>query len=177
MVEDEYQELPLIKVVGISASGKSTLVRALRTHGYRARPVSQEHSNVPWLWQQFDKPAILIHLDIDLEAQKKRRPDVNWDRRTLREERARLAMAQGNADLKIDTSGLGAETVLQIALTFLRKEKVRHADHALPPLKITGSALVPSVATSKGEIEAAADDLEKGTRKKKKTRKQKPGTT
>jgi len=143
-VDNEYQDLPLIKIVGISASGKSTLVRALRNHGYRARPVSQEHSNVPSLWQEFDKPAILIHLDISLEAQQQRRPDVSWDKRTLREETTRLAMAQGNSDLKIDTSGLNAERVLAIALTFLEKEKIRHADHALPPLNATGSALTPS---------------------------------
>ena len=59
-IEDAYHELPLIKVVGISASGKSTLVKALRQRGYRARPVSQEHSNVPSLWQQFEEPEIDI---------------------------------------------------------------------------------------------------------------------
>lgn len=155
--DEEYATLPLIKVVGVSASGKSTLVRALRKRGYRARPVSQEHSNVPSLWQQFEEPTVLIHLDISLEAQRHRRPDVSWDKPSLREEMARLAEAQDNADLKIDTSELGATTVLQIALSFLSKAKIRHADHPLPPLRATGSALVPM---SRQEGEDGGDENE-----------------
>ncbi len=71
-------KLPVIKVVGVSASGKSTLVKGLRAAGYDARPVSQEHSNVPDLWKQFDFPKVLIYLDVTLAMQEKRRPDVEW---------------------------------------------------------------------------------------------------
>ena len=53
------QKLPVIKVVGVSAGGKSTLVRALREHGYDARAVSQEHSHSATLWKQFDVPRVL----------------------------------------------------------------------------------------------------------------------
>ena len=61
-------KLPVIKVVGVSAGGKSTLVRLLRERGYDARAVSQEHSEVPTLWKQFEPPRVLIYLDTTLEA-------------------------------------------------------------------------------------------------------------
>jgi len=134
----------IIKVVGLSAGGKSTLVRRLRQAGYDARPVSQEHSNVPALWQQFDQTAVLIYLDIDLETQRSRRPDVTWDEATLLTERKRLAHAYEHADLKINTAGLAAEDVLKVALAFLQNQRIRHADEPLPPLASTGSALVPA---------------------------------
>ncbi len=159
---DEYQQLPLIKVVGISASGKSTLVKALRRHGYNTRPVSQEHSNVADLWQQFDQPNILIYLEVDLATQKARRPDVTWDKSWLREENTRLDHARGHAELKINTAGLTGDNVLQIALTFLKNEGVRHADHALSPLNATGSALQAAAET--------ADDAESETVEKALTR-------
>ena len=138
--EERYQHLPLIKVVGISASGKSTLVKTLRRHGYRARPVSQEHSNVADLWQQFEKPEVLIYLDTDLETQRSRRPDVTWNQSWLDEETKRLHNAQGYAQLRINTAGQTAEDVARIAMTYLTAARIQHADHQLPPLPDTGSA-------------------------------------
>jgi hypothetical protein len=138
--------LPLIKVVGISASGKSTLVKALRQRGYQARPISQEHSNIPSLWQQFEPLRLLFYLDVDLETQRARRPDVTWDKHWMTEETERLRHAHDHADLIINTSGLSPETVLQIALTFLQNENIRHADHPLPSHNATGSALQPKAA-------------------------------
>ena len=173
-IDDEYQNLPLIKVVGISASGKSTLVGALRRHGYRARPVSQEHSDVPSLWQQFEEPAILIHLDIALEAQQKRRPDVSWDQRALREEKARLAEAQGHANLKINTSDQTPESVLKIALTFLEQERVHHADHPLPPIRATGSMLPQEEIKEETEETEESAQEPKRSKKRKRHRPRKP---
>ena len=80
---EDWKRLPLNKVVGVSASGKSTLVAGLRQAGYYARPVSQEHSHLPDLWQQFDRGRVLIYLDNDLESQRQRRPDVSWDQQNL----------------------------------------------------------------------------------------------
>ena len=133
---------PLIKVVGISASGKSTLVKKLRNAGYEARPVSQEHSDVPDLWQQFGRPAILIYLEVSLEAQRERRPDVNWDARYLQTERLRLAHARDHAQLKINTSAIEPDIVWKIAKVFLERERIPHADHPLSGGKVTGSALL-----------------------------------
>ncbi len=133
------EKLPLIKVVGMSASGKSTLVQGLRAAGYRARPVSQEHSNIPDLWHQFDRPFVLIYLHVDLAGQRRRRPDVSWSREAWHLEWERLAHARSHADLRIDTGDLTPDQVLEIALRFLRRLGVAHADHPLPPVPATGS--------------------------------------
>jgi hypothetical protein len=132
--------LPIIKVVGISGSGKSTLVRALRASGYDARPVSQEHSNIPNLWQQFDHVAYLIYLSASLEDQQARRQDVTWSAAAHQEEEDRLAHAREHADLRIDTGGLTPNGVLQLTLAYLNRRRVRHAGHPLEALPATGSA-------------------------------------
>lgn len=141
--EATIDQLPLIKVVGVSASGKSTLVTRLRQAGYNARPVSQEHSNLPGLWQQFDQPTILIYLDVSIEVQRQRRPDVTWDAHYLQTERERLVQARDAADLKIDTSTLPSDTIWQIVKRFLQQQRIHHADHPLARLSATGSALRP----------------------------------
>jgi hypothetical protein len=141
LVTLSIMELPLIKIVGVSASGKSALVNGLRQAGYNARPVSQEHSHVPDLWQQFEWAHFLIYLDAELEAQQQRRPDVAWHADDLALERARLSDAHAHADLLINTSAMEAATVLQVAFRFLESRQVRHSDEPLPPVAATGSTL------------------------------------
>lgn len=165
--------LPVIKVVGISASGKSTLVKQLRHAGYDARPVSQEHSSVADLWQQFEPPAILIYLDVDLATQRQRRPEVTWEAALLRLEQARLRHAWEHADLKINTATLPAAVVAKIALTFLAQEGIRHAAAGLPPLRATGSARQPALADDPTD-EPPAPPTRRERRKEKKQRKQPP---
>ena len=139
MKEDAY---PLIKVVGISASGKSTLVQGLREAGYNARPVSQEHSNVPALWEEFDPPALLFYLDNTIEGQRHRRPDVGWRKPMLLAEKQRLDHARGHADLHINTAELTAQEVLSVALIFLTHNNIAHAPEALPPVTPTGTVRI-----------------------------------
>lgn len=134
------EKLPLIKVVGVSASGKSTLVSALRAAGWNARPVSQEHSDVQDLWKQFGFPQILIFLDADLAGQQARRPDVSWDAATLAEERRRLRLAYEHADLRINTSNLSAGQVQEMVTAFLITRAVRRSASPLPPLPRTGGS-------------------------------------
>ena len=133
-------DLPLIKIVGISGSGKSTLVHALRQAGYNARPISQEHSNVHDLWQQFDRATLLIYLNTSEASQHSRRPDVTWDAAAFQDEKNRLAHAWDHADLRIDTAGLTPAAVLQVALAYLTRRKIRHANGPLLPIPATGSA-------------------------------------
>ncbi|MFN8445259.1 MAG: hypothetical protein U0175_31010 [Caldilineaceae bacterium] len=133
-------KLPIIKVVGVSGGGKSTLVKALRNAGYDARPVSQEHSNVPDLWKQFEFPKVLIFLDVSLAAQKERRPDNDWTEAARQEELQRLAHAISHSDLRIDTSQLAPAQVAQVALAFLNAQNISQAKEPLPPVKATGSA-------------------------------------
>jgi hypothetical protein len=132
--------LPIIKIVGISGSGKSTLVGSLRAGGYDARPVSQEHSNVPTLWQQFDRPTYLIYLFASKEVQQSRRQDVTWSDAAHDEELRRLAHARENADLRIDTGGLTPDGVHKVVRSFLTRRRVRHSEIALEPVQATGSS-------------------------------------
>ncbi|MEZ4710299.1 MAG: hypothetical protein R3A44_24055 [Caldilineaceae bacterium] len=133
--------LPLIKVVGISGAGKSTLVKGLRRLGYDAYPVSQEHSGMPDLWRQYGEPRVLIYLEVDLDAQRARRPDVAWTSPALYEEHVRLKHARDHAHLRIKTSQMEPEQVLALALTFLKHEKILHAEESLPPVRKTGTVV------------------------------------
>ena len=132
-------ELDLVKIVGVSAAGKSTLVASLRRLGYNARPVAQEHSQVPDMWKRIRPPNWLIFLDADLTAQGERRPDVSWDEPWRRTELERLAHARLHANLVIDTSLLSAEKVLKQAVDFLRLSSVKAACGPLAELPRTGS--------------------------------------
>jgi hypothetical protein len=134
-------KLPVIKVVGVSASGKSTLVRGLRERGYDARAISQEHSQVATLWKQFDVPRVLVYLDTTLEAQQQRRPDGDWTAASLHEERHRLGNAYADADLRINNAQLSSEEVLDMTLAYLRAKRIRHAAEPLPEAAATGAPI------------------------------------
>ena len=134
------QDLPIIKVVGISGSGKSTLVACLRKRGYDARPVSQEHSDVPDLWRRFDYPFVLIYLAINLHAQKERRTNQTSKYVDLVREQNRLADAREHADLRIDTSSLNPKQVCALVITYLQTIGVHYAEQPLEPIRATGSA-------------------------------------
>lgn len=131
--------LTLIKVVGVSASGKSTLVAGLRKAGFDARPVSQEHSDVADLWRRFDSPRLLLFLDVSLDAQRARRGDVTWSATAHSAEQRRLADAREHADLVINTTAMAPESVLEVALAYLRRRGAHGAGERLPPLANTGA--------------------------------------
>ena len=63
-----------VKIVGVCASGKSTLGYALHPYGYTVYPCAQEHSYVPDLWRRRHPADILIYLDAraDTIAQRRR---------------------------------------------------------------------------------------------------------
>ena len=139
MKPDPGARLPVIKVVGVSAAGKSTLVQALRAAGYDARAVSQEHSHVRDRWKQFQVPRVLIYLETELETQRTRRPDITWDEATLETERARLGDARQAADLRINTAQLYPQQVLDLVRAYLEANHIRHTSQPLPPAPITGA--------------------------------------
>lgn len=109
----------VVAVVGPCASGKSTLVAALKAAGYDARHPAQEHSFVPDMWQRLVDPDVLIYLDVSYEAYRQRRPKDDAGPEYLEMQRARLAHARANADLAVDTSELTAADVRAITLSFL----------------------------------------------------------
>ncbi len=104
-----------VAVVGPCASGKSTLVKALREAGYEARHPAQEHSYVPDMWLRLVDPDVLIYLDVTYEALLARRPTFG-EREYLEREKARLAHAREHADLVVDTSGMTSEAVREFVL-------------------------------------------------------------
>ena len=106
-----------VVVVGPCASGKSTLVRGLRSHGYDARVVSQEHSAVASLWRHQGHP-LLIALTADLESVRLRRQAL-WPKAIYAAQLERLADAYANADLTVRTDELSSAGVLNAALKYL----------------------------------------------------------
>lgn len=114
---------PLIAVVGVCASGKTTLVEGLRALGYNARQVGQEHSYVPYMWQRITRPDILIYLHASYEVVTRRR-EVDYDVSYWHEQERRLAHAAEHAHLVIDTDALTPEEVLARAVAFLESRSV-----------------------------------------------------
>ncbi|MGB3716031.1 MAG: hypothetical protein WA996_16520 [Candidatus Promineifilaceae bacterium] len=118
MSSDDQSNLR-VAVVGACASGKSTLVTALRAMGFDARHVAQDHSFVPDMWRRIGQPDVLIFLDVNYETIKARRPKTTYRRSDLAEQERRLAHARENCNLSINTNPLAPEDVLAQALSFL----------------------------------------------------------
>jgi ABC-type cobalamin/Fe3+-siderophores transport system ATPase subunit len=108
-----------IVVVGPCASGKSTLVGALRALGYDAHVSGQEHSEIATLWQHL-QPDVLIALDVDIAAVRDRRGD-SWPEWLHDLQVQRLADASRAANLAIDTTTLSPQTVVQRVVAYLKR--------------------------------------------------------
>ena len=119
MITDEDSPRITVAVVGPSASGKSTLVTALREAGYNARHVAQEHSYVQDMWRRVVQPDALIYLDVSYDVSRARRPRVRWGPERLEQEIERLAHARAHCDLYIDTDDLTPKAVRARAMAFL----------------------------------------------------------
>jgi len=111
---------PLIGVVGLCGSGKSTLIAGLEKHGYTCRHIAQEHSYVQAMWQIITKPDILIYLNSSFQTSTTRRK-LNWLEKDYNEQLRRLVHAREHAAIAIDTNELTPDEVLHKALDFLRK--------------------------------------------------------
>lgn len=113
-------EKPIIGVVGPCASGKTTLVAALRSNGYHVRHIAQEHSYVRDMWKQMSNPDFLIYLDVSYE-ESMTRSGSSWTRSIFNKQVERLKHAHSHADLIIETDDLTPEQVLRMVLDQLRK--------------------------------------------------------
>jgi len=109
----------IIGVVGPCASGKSTLVAALRSKNYHARHIAQEHSYVRDMWKQMSDPDFLVYLDVSFEISV-RRTGTSWNRRIFEKQEVRLEHAKNHADLYIQTDELNPRQVLDIVLDSLQ---------------------------------------------------------
>ena len=108
-------------MVGVCASGKSTLAAGLRAHGFNARQVLQEHSYVPYMWRRITNPDLLICLDCSIDTTRARRNDRTFEAWILEEERRRLEHAREHCDLYIDTDGLSPDEILAQALALVTR--------------------------------------------------------
>ncbi len=104
-----------VVVVGFCASGKSSVVEALRARGVDAHAVAQEHSGVEDLWNH-PEPDIVLFLDVLLEDIRKRRENPDWPEWIFELQRARLASARERANLVGNSSEL---TISEIVLGVL----------------------------------------------------------
>jgi len=98
---------PKIVVVGSCASGKSTVVTALRAAGYDAYVCAQEHSEVRTLWRHGD-PDFVVLLEADLAVVRDRR-DEHWPESIYRAQGRRLKEARAAANVIIDTGLVSIE--------------------------------------------------------------------
>jgi hypothetical protein len=108
-----------VVVTGPCASGKTTLVHALREVGIDAYNVAQEHSGIKKLWKK-KNPDILVLLDVDLPSVRQRR-EVPWGEERLILQRERLKDARENANLFVQTNNLSKEEVLEAVLAFIKQ--------------------------------------------------------
>ncbi|MBN1666583.1 MAG: hypothetical protein JW862_05825 [Anaerolineales bacterium] len=125
---------PLIGLVGICGSGKTTLAEPLMQAGYPVRQIAQEHSHTPDMWQRLTNPDLLIYLHVSYPISMQRK-HFHWLESEYQEQARRLAHARQHADLVIDTDPLNPAEVLQQVLDFLDKvaEKVTNTTRRKRP--------------------------------------------
>jgi hypothetical protein len=111
---------PLIGVVGVCASGKSTLTKALSAQGYRCRHIAQEHAYVQDMWRRLTNPDILIYLEVSYEKTLERK-SLNWTRPEYEVQVQRLHHARENADIRIQTDPLTPSDLLATALVEIKR--------------------------------------------------------
>jgi deoxyadenosine/deoxycytidine kinase len=102
----------LIGVVGPCAAGKTTLVNGLRSRGYAAKPIAQEHSYVPAMWQRLTHPDVLVYLHVSYPLTLLRRR-LDWTQAEYEEQLFRLRHARQHADVVVDTDALTPQEVLE----------------------------------------------------------------
>ena len=120
--DDKADSPPLIGVVGVCASGKSTLIARLKERGYRAKHIAQEHSYVKDMWKRLTHPDVLIFLDASYPVTVQRRL-LDWTEADWAEQQRRLLHAREHADFYLDTDGLTIEQVLEEVIRFVETSK------------------------------------------------------
>jgi broad-specificity NMP kinase len=99
-----------VAVVGTCASGKSSVVAALRDRGFDAYAVAQEHSAIPTLWAHL-APDRVVFLEASLATVRQRRHADAWPEWIYAVQRERLDDARANADVIIATDDLSVDAI------------------------------------------------------------------
>jgi guanylate kinase len=110
----------LIGIVGPCGAGKTTLANGLKSRGYNARAIAQEHSYVPGMWQKLTHPDILIFLQASHVVGAQRR-NMTWTEAEWQEQQRRLHHARANTNYYLETDNLAIDAVLLSVLAFLEK--------------------------------------------------------
>jgi molybdopterin-guanine dinucleotide biosynthesis protein len=126
MFKTKPRSSPLIGIVGVCASGKTTLIRGLQSEGYHCRHIAQEHSYVQTMWQQLTHPDFLIYLIVDYPSTLTRK-NLNWTESEYLEQVARLQHAHDHANFIIDTSQQSPEETLALVIAQLNSAGI-HPD-------------------------------------------------
>ena len=108
----------LVGIVGPCGAGKSTLAEGLKSNGYTARAIAQEHSFVPDMWQRLTAPDILVFLQASCQVGALRR-NMSWTLKEWQEQQHRLRHARQCAGIYIDTDNLDIPGVLSSVLARL----------------------------------------------------------
>jgi len=116
-----------IVIVGVCASGKTTLAKNLSKFGIKARVVAQEHSCIPDLFLNKGLP-IVIYLHATYEAVR-RRGHALMSPYNYAAQLQRLDKARKSADITVDTTNLSPEEVLMTVINKLQEDK---QDQAVP---------------------------------------------
>jgi len=120
-----YPKKALIGIVGVCASGKTTLKNGLSELGFNCRHIAQEHSYVPDMWKRLTHPDILIYLEASYETTITRKA-LNWSREEYEQQLYRMRNAIENAHIRIKTDELTPqqliEKVIQEIDLFVRKD-------------------------------------------------------
>ena len=112
-------EKPLkIGIVGPCAAGKTTLIASLKSCGYDARHIAQEHSYVADMWKRMTNPDVLVFLDVSY-ANTLRRRMLTWTIDEYQEQLNRLSHARKYADFYLNTDNLSPQEVLSKVLEYL----------------------------------------------------------
>jgi predicted ATPase len=117
---------PLIVIVGVCASGKTTLSTGLKERGYNAQSLAQEHSVSPRFWQR-RQPDFLVFLDCQF-ATIKRRKDVSWGPQRYQQQHAVLSDAREHADLVVVTDNLSPDELISYVYQVLKSRGVYPAE-------------------------------------------------
>jgi molybdopterin-guanine dinucleotide biosynthesis protein len=112
------REKPLIGIVGVCASGKTTLIKKLSELGYDCRHIAQEHSYVKTMWKQMTNPDILVFLEVSYPQTIIRRK-LNWTLSEYMDQHDRLSNARENADIVVNTDDLTSDQVCDVINTKL----------------------------------------------------------
>lgn len=110
---------PLIVVVGVCASGKTTLSTGLRELGYHVRSFAQEHSVSGRLWQRLE-PDFLIVLNCSYETIG-RRKRISWGLKRYEAQQKLLENAREHADLIVETDNFTPKELIDFVVSELER--------------------------------------------------------